>query len=240
MGADARRPRRHDLLDACFKGCLKSVAAEITQHDSGVVHYRTSLSVRRLNPLLDVPHAVGGATGGEVSARTILCAKDAGLFPFCRQATREPVLFARPIVEDLAEPKSLEPPRSSWAQVSQCIMAVNDHRPLALELMQRLFVQPRQRDVARSWQVLVLINLCRQHLDKLCPRLEEFLNLLSVDGRWHGVSPGGGISLRVITMPLGTLPAARRAAWVGHASKPLLISGPSQGARTMPWGSLLH
>jgi hypothetical protein len=59
MGANGGWTRLHNLFGDFLKGSLKPVAAEITQDDSGVVHYHTVLLTRRLFSVLYAPQAVG-------------------------------------------------------------------------------------------------------------------------------------------------------------------------------------
>jgi hypothetical protein len=177
--------RLHDLIDGRLRGSVKRLAAKITQEDAGVVQYYTALLARGLYSVLYVSQAIGEATGWHVPPHAVFGPQDVGLLSFCRQATCQPVDFAGDIVEDLGETKAFEPPRSSWAQISLRIVAVDDHRPLALKPSDGLFVEPRQWDVPRSRQMFTLICLRWQHLDELRSRFEEFLHLPSVDIRWH-------------------------------------------------------
>jgi hypothetical protein len=114
MRANGRWPRIHDLLDGHLRGTSKRVAADIPQHDAGLVHDHAAFLAGCLYSRLYISETIGETAGWHISAHTIFGTKNVGLFPFCRQATREPVDFARPIVEDLTEPKAFEPPRSSW------------------------------------------------------------------------------------------------------------------------------
>src|SRR5262249_46743399 len=80
---------------------------------------------------------------------------------------------------------ALEPPRGSRAQVSLVVVAVDDHRPLALESPRRLRIQGFQGDVDRARKVLLLVFGLRKHLDELRALGEQPLHLVSGDGDWH-------------------------------------------------------
>jgi hypothetical protein len=188
VGTDGAWPRLHGLIDSRLRGSAKGVAAKIPQEDAGLVQYYTALLARRLHSVLYVSRAIGEATGWHVPPHAIFGPEDVGPLPFCGQAARQPVYFAGDIVEDLGEAKAFEPPRRSWAQVSLRIMAVDDHRPLALKPGDGPFVEPCQWDVPRPRQVLILVYLRRQHLDELRSRFHEFLHLTSVDTYRHVIS----------------------------------------------------
>src|ERR671935_21774 len=67
------------------------------------------------------------------------------------------------------------------ADVSLVVVAVDDHRPVAVELVRRAFVELLQRDVDRAHDVLLGKVLRRQHLDELSVLLlKQPLHLVDV------------------------------------------------------------
>src|ERR671935_261240 len=72
------------------------------------------------------------------------------------------------------------------ADVSLVVVAVDDHRPVAVELVRRAFVELLQRDVDRAHDVLLGKVLRRQHLDELSVLLlKQPLHLVPVDRSRH-------------------------------------------------------
>jgi hypothetical protein len=107
---------------------------------------------------------------------------------FEREPKRAPVGLAGEVDVNAGEADVFEPPRGSWAQVSLVVVAVGDHRPLAIESGGRVSVERLQRDVDRAGKVLVSEFACRKNLDELRLLLaDEALNFGAVDrGRHFG------------------------------------------------------
>jgi hypothetical protein len=85
------------------------------------------------DPLADGADALVQPGRGHILAEQVLGAGDVGLFTFGGKSVGEPVGLAERVVVDPGEPEGLEPARGSWAQVSQPIPAVDDHRAGAVQ-----------------------------------------------------------------------------------------------------------
>ena len=83
------------------------------------------------------------------------------------EARRTPVGLACDVVVYAGEADAFEPPRGSWAQVSLGVVAVDDHRPLAVERGRRAPIQCLERDVDRTRKVLIRIVVRPENLDEL-------------------------------------------------------------------------
>src|SRR5205823_10468728 len=104
----------------------------------------------------DLDELFAEPAGGNVAAQIGDNPGFASTRAFERQAGRAPVGLAGGVVMCLTEADALEPPRGPWARVSLIVVAVDDHRPPALELSSRLAVEFLERDVDRTRQVLLL------------------------------------------------------------------------------------
>jgi hypothetical protein len=79
------------------------------------------------------------------------------------------------------EAERFEPPRGSWAEVSLVVVAVDDHRPLAVELDQGALVQ-LLRNVDRTREVLLTVLLRGKDFDELRALLgDQALNVVVID-----------------------------------------------------------
>src|SRR5439155_4329483 len=132
-----------------------------------------------------------------------------------------PVGFAGGVVVDAGKAERFEPRRGSWAHVSLVVVAVDDHRPLPVELPSRHGVERLERDVDRAGKVFVLVLLRRQNFDQLCRGGGQLLHVLAVDPGQHQSS--------LSTSPKTTRPASAAA---GIVIAPPLISGCSRRQRS--------
>lgn len=76
----------------------------------------------------------------------------AGLAPVLaleRKPGAPAVGLAGDVLVDPLEPDALEPRRGSWAHVSLGVVAVDDHRAIAVELLRALAVELLERDADR-------------------------------------------------------------------------------------------
>ena len=104
-----------------------------------------------------------------------------------REAERAPVGLAGGVVEDLLEPESGEPRRGPWREVSLVVVAVDDHRPRAVEARCGRGVQLFKREVDGPGKVLVFELVLRQHLDDLRAFAQGAVHAVPVD-RLHGTA----------------------------------------------------
>src|SRR6266511_1504532 len=106
--------------------------------------------------------------------------------PACGRPYEPQSFLPGDVVVHAPEPHRLEPPRGSWAEVSLVVVAVDNHRPVAVELARRALVEFLERDVDRADDVLLAELLRRQHLDELGSFLgDRPANLVAVNRSRH-------------------------------------------------------
>lgn len=98
-----------------------------------------------------------------------------------RQAGGQPVELTGHVVVDLGEPKALEPPRGSWAEVSGRVPAVHDDGPAWVERPSGLGLELAEGQVDRTREVVFLELFRGQDVDHLGALLHKILNLLPAD-----------------------------------------------------------
>src|SRR5262249_22967759 len=179
------RARRHRLLDADVVFARECCPTEPAEHDLFLVDHEAGVPAGGAHARANLAEPLVEATGRDVAVEMRADPGVAAASAFERQSGRAPVGFAGDVVVNLSEAYALEPPRGSWAQVSLIVVAVDDHRPLAVELSGGLAVELFERDVDRSGQVFLFELGDRQHLDQLCARGEETLHVVSVNRCWH-------------------------------------------------------
>jgi len=145
----------------------QTVQAEATEDDPLLVDDDARVRAGRPNPLLHVREPVGERADGHVSMCDVPGQPVRNVRPFVRQPVGAPVLLAGDVVVHAVEPHRVEPPRGSRAEVSLVVVAVDDHRPLAVELARRALVELFERDADRADDVFLLEFLRRQHFDQV-------------------------------------------------------------------------
>src|SRR5262249_62266806 len=109
---------------------------------------------------------------------------------------------------DLSKPETFEPPCCARAQVALIIVAIDDHRLVAIKRSRRPAVQVSQRDADRAWQPLLLVLNGGQRFDELRADGRHRQHFFSIDlcrhrlflldivgsGQWI-VGRGGNLSL---------------------------------------------
>ena len=91
------------------------------------------------------------------------------MLPFAGQSVGKPIRLAGGVAKDLSKTETFEPPRGPRAQVSLVIVAINDHRPVAVERGRRPAVQFFQWDVDRAGQPLFFILSGGQRMTSCAP-----------------------------------------------------------------------
>src|SRR3989441_331263 len=88
-----------------------------------------------------------------------------------------PGLFPGLVIDHPLESERLEPRRGPRGEVSAEVVAVDDHRPVAIQPGRGRRIQLLERDVDRPREVIVLALVFAQHVDLLRPLLEQLLDL---------------------------------------------------------------
>jgi hypothetical protein len=92
-------------------------------------------------------------------------------------------------VVDRVEAECFEPPRGSWAQVSESVVAVDGDGSGPVQLRDGLGIERLERDVDRARKVLVGVLVGRQDVDELDALVEQSLEVGEVAAMRHGRSP---------------------------------------------------
>jgi hypothetical protein len=143
-------------------------------------HHRERVP-RAADPLAHRTDGVGEAAGDDVVAGEGADSRGFGVLALDRQLVREPVDLSGVIVVGLGEAECCEPARGSWAQVSERVPAVHDHRPAAVELPCALGGQLLQREADGAGEVASAVVLFGERLDQLRSRSDQALNVAPVD-----------------------------------------------------------
>jgi len=184
-GAYRARPGRHRLFHGPVVVACESGAAEAAEDDSPRVDDEAGIPAGVADARADFTEPVAEVGEGNVGAR--MCADAGGAIAETsdRESERAPVGLAGDIVVDVSETETFEPRRGSWRQVSLVVVAVDDHRPIALQPPGTLGVEALERDVDRARKVLVFVLVLRQHFDELGAVVEQPLQFVAVDRRRH-------------------------------------------------------
>jgi hypothetical protein len=107
------------------------------------------------------------SAGRDVLAYGLREPGDTAVLAFKWQSGGRPVRLPAGVVVDLMEPVTLKPARGSRGEVSEEVVAVDDHRVVRPEPGQCLSGELLQRNALSAGDVGVLVSRCRQHLDEL-------------------------------------------------------------------------
>ena len=131
--SDGRGSRLHDSLGSRIRVAFQDSLAEPPEQRAILGEDQGEPVGGAGDPLANGADALVQPGRGHILAEQVLGAGDVGLFPFGGKSVGEPVGLAQHVVVDPGEPQGLEPARGSWAQVSQPIPAVDDHRAGAVQ-----------------------------------------------------------------------------------------------------------
>src|SRR5512132_1637687 len=101
--------------------------------------------------------AVRQAAGEYIASYTLANAGNSRPFSLRWQAAGLPVYLSRHVVKHLGEAQAFEPPRGSGAQVSTCIVAVDNHRSVESQLRRCFTRQLGQRQMDGSREVFLCV-----------------------------------------------------------------------------------
>jgi hypothetical protein len=181
VGTEPAGSRPHDLLDRLVLAPLELLGPQQAKDDPLVVHDHARVPSGRPHPLVDLADRFVEPTGRHVPAGHITGSWPVGVPALGRQAGGQPVEFSVRVVVDLGEPKALEPPRGSWAEVSGRVPAVHDDGPAWVERPSGLGLELAEGQVDRAREVVFLELFRGQDVDHLGALLHEILNLLPAD-----------------------------------------------------------
>jgi hypothetical protein len=108
----------------------------------------------RLHTLQDLANAVIEMTDGNIAPDEVPNLGRVGALPLPRQTMGEPIRLAGNVIKDLGEAQTFEPSRSSGAEVSLQVVAVDNHRLVLPKGCRSLAIELLQRDIYRPGQVL--------------------------------------------------------------------------------------
>src|SRR5262249_45741636 len=182
---DRVRPRRHRALDGRVVRAVQGAPPEQAEYD--LVFVGSDANVPPFGePASHFRNGLVDATCRRLSACDACDARAAVCLSLERETIGSPVGFAGGVVVDAGEADAFEPPRGSWAHVSLVVVAIDDHRPFAIELARGVAVDRLERDVDRAGQVFVVVFIGREHLHELRVLvLEQALEFVAVDRGRH-------------------------------------------------------
>ena len=127
------RPGLHDLFDSAIRQRGELFVSKQTQDDAFFTHRNCHVPSRAHHSLFHATHALIQRARWDISSRQIADPGRVRPLALIGKIIRQPVLFARDVVQDLREPQRFEPARGSWAQVSLVVVAVDDDGGVLLE-----------------------------------------------------------------------------------------------------------
>jgi hypothetical protein len=135
--AKGARARLHHLFNELLGVTVQGPASQQAKHDALLVHHHATVPPRSPGMLGRLTQAVRQVAGGYIASYVLSHAGNRRTFPLRWQAAGQPVYLARHIVIHLSKAEASEPPRGSGAQVSTCVVAVDDDRSVASQLRRR-------------------------------------------------------------------------------------------------------
>src|SRR5215510_9101258 len=165
--ADSGGTWLHQFFGGGVRVCDHRIQTQRAERHTPAIDHDTHVPTRSLDAVIDGVDAVIQMAGRRVRPRQISGAWDAGLLPFAGQAVGEPIRLAGGVTKDLSKPETFEPPCCARAQVALIIVAIDDHRLVAIKRRGRPAVQVFQRDADRAWQPLLLVLAGGQRFDEL-------------------------------------------------------------------------
>ncbi len=153
--------RPHSILDFRFRVAVERFAAYAAKYNLFVIEHNAHVLTSRRNLPSYVSESVPKGTCRNVLPNNI---DDPCRLPLSGQSTDRSVRFAIEIIVDLCKAEGFESPRGSWAQVSQHVVTVDDHRAVPIEIGDRTSVQFREWDIDSSWEVVLLVVIYRQDI----------------------------------------------------------------------------
>src|SRR5215468_12533630 len=184
--ADSGGARLHQFFGGGVRVCDHRVQTQRAERHTPVIDHDAHVPTRSLNAVIDGADAVIQMAGRHVRPRQIAGAWDACLLPFAGKSVGEPIRLAGGVSKDLSKTETFEPPRGPRAQVSLVIVAIDDHRLVAIKRPRRPAVQFFQRDADRAWQPLLLVLAGGQRFDELRADGSHRQHFFSIDLCRHG------------------------------------------------------
>ena len=179
------RSGTHGPLDEQIRIPLELSSPQQPQYHPLPAHDHAGIPSGGNSPVSDLAEPLAGRAHRHIPPHHIGKARVLRVRTLGRQACSHPVLLSRPVVVHLGEPEGLEPARGSRAEVSTRVRAVHDDRPAGIERPGGLGLDPAQREVDRSGQVVFAVFPGRQHVDDLGTPLHQAANSLAIDVLGH-------------------------------------------------------
>jgi hypothetical protein len=173
--------RPHHSLDPLVLPSLELLGPEETHDDARLVHHDTRIPSGRCHPLTNRVDRLLQPAGRHIPTSHGSSSGTRGVRPLGRKPCRQPVELAAHVVVHLMEPKALEPPRGSWAQVSGRVPAVDEYRPNRIERPPGLRLEASKWQTDGSRKMVLLELLSGQYLHHLRPLSHEALNVRTID-----------------------------------------------------------
>ena len=204
---------------------MQGFAAQQPEHDTRAVDDYTLVPAGRLHTLQDLANAVIEVTDGNITSDKIPNLGRIGAFPFSWQTVGEPIHLAGNIIKDLGESQTFEPSRSSGAEVSLRVIAVDNDWLILLECSSGLAIELLQWDIYRPGQVLGLIFFLRENLDKLRPIFHHSTYCFALNLRWHTFPPTLGYTAEPVKETESKIYASSYFYDYAEDGRPLALTG---------------
>jgi hypothetical protein len=150
-------PRLHYLFNELLGIAVQGLPLQQVKHNALLVHHHAAIPPRGPDMLGHLAQAVRQAARGYIASYALANTGNSRPFPLRWQATGLPVYLSRHVVKHLGEAEAFEPPRGSGAQVSTCVVAVDNHRLVASQLCRCFTRQLGQRQMDGSREVFLLV-----------------------------------------------------------------------------------
>ena len=168
---------------------MQGFAAQQPEYDPRAVDDHALVPAGGLHTLQDLAHTVAKMADGNSAPDEISDLGRISAIPLSRQAVSEPIHLAGYIIKDLCESQTLEPSRSSGAEVSLRVVAIDNDRLVRLERCGSLAIELWQWDMYRPGQVLCLVLRLREDFDELCSIFNHMTYLFVPNLRWNRLPP---------------------------------------------------
>lgn len=184
VGTDRRWSGFHDLFGSRLqRSALEVRAPDSSEHDALLVHH----DMGRNAPVEFGEWRIRGA-GGDVALDRVEDTRRCRFGTDCPETGCKPICLPSCVIRDRVA-KTFEPPRGSWAHVSEAIPAVHDDRASRIKDPYCISSQRLEGKMDRAGQMLLVVFGSGQHLDELRTVIEERQKSVPVDRARHESAP---------------------------------------------------
>lgn len=182
---DRRRPEPHEVRDEHVVVGRQILSPNAPEDDVVLVH--DDAEGIRAQPFADVAGRRLGRARERHGLEHLTRHVSERSVALHRKTLLAPLRLAAGKIEDAGEAQRLEPPRGPRAEVSEVVVAVHDHRAVAVHVPDRVLRELLQRDALGAGDVFFFVLVARKDLEKGRTFLaKEPLCFVGTDVCWHG------------------------------------------------------